>query len=266
MHQPTFQLALRSDSIPGSQSFSRAAPTLQGASQPASDGVGACVSPSRVPCGPSVEQARGDRHPRHAGCGQIWGRGRSVFRAAEGVKGTFHGRAGACMRWLRGRACRRGRLLQAGKGPRAALLPGLCRGEPLGGQVGGVRGGGRCLKGPTPADPPGSQQAHPTSASTASPPAQGASYLHTVLAPEPSPSSRPHLPSQGPSPAPPLGTGRQERTPSPSSRRSGSFLSGLRSRPRPAACRPPPPPTRSPPPGQPGRRQALGQAQAVPPR
>lgn len=49
-------------------------PALQGCShapggQPASHWVGARVSPSWVPCGPSVERAYGDRHPRHTGCG-----------------------------------------------------------------------------------------------------------------------------------------------------------------------------------------------------
>ena len=94
-----------------------------------------------------MEQAHGDRHPRQAGCGQTRGRGRSAFRAAGGVKGTFHGRAGACLRRLRlGTQTRQ--TPAGGEGPRAALLPGLCGGEPLGGQVGGVRGGGRCLRVP----------------------------------------------------------------------------------------------------------------------
>lgn len=173
------------------------------------------------------------------------------------------------MRWLRARARRRGRLLQAGKGPGAALLLGLWRREPLGRQVGRVGGGGRCLKGLTPADQPGSQQAHPPSASTASPPAQGASYLHVVLAPEPSPSSRPTPTPAFPRPlsSTPPGTGQQERTPSPSSRQSGSFSSCLQVlSPAGHLPPPPPPPSKSPPPGQPGSRQALGRAQAAPPR
>ena len=62
MHQPTFQLALQ-------RLYPRETALLQGCShapggQPASDRVGACVSPSRVPCGPSVEQARGDTPDR----------------------------------------------------------------------------------------------------------------------------------------------------------------------------------------------------------
>lgn len=65
-HQPTFQLVRRATPSPGASPAGLLPRSRGPASQPR---VGARVSPSWVPCGPSVERAHGDRHPRHTGCG-----------------------------------------------------------------------------------------------------------------------------------------------------------------------------------------------------
>lgn len=107
---------------------------------------------------------------------------------------------------------------------------------------------------------PASSKPTPPSASTASPPAQGASYLHVVRAPELSPSSHSPLPSQGPCAAPLRGQAGRNRHRHPPAGSLDPSCPVCRSCLQPATCRtlPPPLPNKSPPPGQPGRQQALG--------
>ena len=69
MHQPTFQLALQRDSIPGRQPFCRAAPTLRGASQPAT-GWGPASAPPGSPADPAWSRLVGTDTPDRQDAGK----------------------------------------------------------------------------------------------------------------------------------------------------------------------------------------------------